>query len=178
VNWVLGAGGWGLAGLNQSDKVGPVGQVGQVGEPREPEIRHREPWPAINRAIVGIVHETGIALSILESAHRVTGEARLESVKVAVGELSAIEPPLLEFAWKAVVADGPDREARLDIEWRPARQYCPRCEREQRREGGSWSVYCADCGEPLRVEGGYELDLLEITYTETGKNGEGSDPDD
>lgn len=97
---------------------------------------------------------------------------------MAVGELSSVEPPLLEFAWTAVVADGPDREARLDIEWRSARQFCPRCEREKPRKSGSWSVYCPDCGAALRVEGGYELDLLEITYTETKADGEGKYPED
>ena len=56
------------------------------------------------------VHEMGIALEI----HRVCldaiapqGDGRIETVRLAVGELSAVEPDLLRFAWEAVVADGP-----------------------------------------------------------------------
>lgn len=88
----------------------------------------------------------------------------IERVLLAVGELSAVEPDLLRFAWEAVVADGPDQGAILDVEWRQATQFCPACNRHQERSEGSWLRLCSTCEQPLRVEGGHELDILELTF--------------
>ena len=57
------------------------------------------------------MHELGIATEIYRVSRRAgdeRGAGALERVKVAVGELSAVEPDLLRFAWEAVVRDGPD----------------------------------------------------------------------
>ena len=56
------------------------------------------------------MHETGIAMEIYAISRRTAdanGGGRLTSVKVIVGELSAIEPDLLAFAWEAVTAGEP-----------------------------------------------------------------------
>ena len=89
--------------------------------------------------------------------------ARIRAVRLAVGELSAAEPELLRFAWSAVVAEGPHAGAELKIEWRRARQYCPQCKREQERARGGWLRICPECGGFLLVEGGRELDVLDVT---------------
>ncbi len=112
------------------------------------------------------MHETSIAFSILETAQRLAGSGRLQTIRIAVGELCAVEPELLRFAWEAVVAGGTHASADLEIDWRPARQFCPNCNEEKSRDGGNWLVHCPDCGEALRIEGGYELEILEISYTE------------
>ncbi len=108
----------------------------------------------------------GIALEIHRVCREVLAEhggGRLEVVRMAIGELSAIEPELLGYAWQAVVADGPDADARLDITWCPARQHCSTCNEDKHRSEGSWLRICPDCAMPLEVSGGDELDVLEVT---------------
>jgi len=113
------------------------------------------------------VHELGIATEVHRLGRKqlegVPG-ARIESVIVAVGELSAVEPELLRFAWEAVVAGTPDAGATCVVEWRPARQWCDGCGAIAERAPGSWLRLCPRCGRPLRIEGGDELDLLRVHY--------------
>ena len=88
----------------------------------------------------------------------------MEEVQVAVGELSALEPELLRFAWEAVVENGPHAGCRLAIDWRPAHQLCPACGAEKPRAAGSWLRLCPDCGGPLQLEGGDDLDILHVSF--------------
>lgn len=109
------------------------------------------------------MHELGIATE----AHRicrasVPAEHRLVRVELAVGELSAVEPELLRYAWESVVADGPDAACTLVIAWCPARQTCARCGEIAERVRGSWLKLCPRCEQPLRVEGGQELDVVKV----------------
>jgi Zn finger protein HypA/HybF involved in hydrogenase expression len=109
----------------------------------------------------------GIAIEIhrcCREAVREHGEGRIERVRLAVGELAAVEPDLLDFAWQAVIADGPDAGAELEVVWCPARQHCPQCDDSKERAEGSWLRLCPDCGQPLSVEGGDELDVLQVTF--------------
>ena len=109
-------------------------------------------------------------MSIAAEIRRVSREAvgggpgRLEAVRVAVGEFSAVDPELLRYAWDALVGDGPDAGARLDVEWRPAKQSCAACGEDKPRAEGSWLRICPDCGMPLQVEGGRELDVLRVSW--------------
>lgn len=84
-------------------------------------------------------------------------------MKVAVGELSALEPELLVFAWEGLTSGTPDAGSVLDVEWRAARQECTSCGQAAERGRGSWLRVCDACGALLRVEGGDELDVLSIT---------------
>jgi hydrogenase nickel incorporation protein HypA/HybF len=95
-------------------------------------------------------------------------EGRIEHVRVAVGELSAVEPLLLGYAWEAVTAGSPHAGARLEVEWCAARQVCDACRTVPERPGSSWHRLCPGCGHPLRVEGGRELDVLEMGYVPQG----------
>ena len=116
----------------------------------------------------------GIAIEVYRTcreAVREHGGGRLQTVRLAVGELSAVEPDLLGFAWQAVVADGPDAEATLEIDFRPARQYCPVCATHTERSEGSWLRLCPACGMPLEVTGGDELDVLEVSFLEREEDG-------
>ena len=113
------------------------------------------------------VHELGIATEIYESCRAAVdreGSGRLQAVKVAVGELSAVEPDCLRFAWEAIVAAGPDAGCSLDIEWRPARQFCANCGEVKPRPETRWLRVCPDCWQPLRIDGGLELDVLEVSF--------------
>lgn len=109
----------------------------------------------------------GLAISIFETCRAAVarhGAGRLEWVRIAVGELSAVEPDLLRFAWEAVTAPTADAGARLDVEWHPARQHCPACRADKPRRDGTWFPVCPDCGAALEVEGGTELDVLQLSF--------------
>ncbi len=110
------------------------------------------------------MHELGIAMEVLRLSRERLGAAggRIASVTVAVGELSAVEPDLLRFAWEAAVRGTPDEGAAMAIEWCRARQTCASCGDVPERAPGSWLRLCPQCGGALRVEGGQELDLLRV----------------
>jgi hydrogenase nickel incorporation protein HypA/HybF len=112
------------------------------------------------------VHELGVAAEIYWQclAHARGFGARLERVTVAIGELSAVDPELLRYAWEAAIAGGPDRGVALEIEWRPATQACTACGKKAPRQPGCWRLYCPSCGRALAVHGGRELDLIRISY--------------
>ena len=64
-------------------------------------------------------------------------------------------------AGKAVIAGGTHARAVLEIDWRPTRQHCESCGVVARRPG-SWLLLCPSCSGPLHLEGGDELDLLQL----------------
>jgi Zn finger protein HypA/HybF involved in hydrogenase expression len=115
-----------------------------------------------------------LALEIHKVSRRAVaghGRGRIVSVKVAVGELSAVEPGLLARAFEALVLGGPDEGARLEIDWRPARQTCAACGDDRPRSCGTWMRLCSRCGLPLRVEGGADLDVLQVSFDADGETG-------
>ncbi len=117
------------------------------------------------------MHEASLALELLKITQGVLAEhggSRILRVKVAVGELSAVEPELLRYAWEAVTLESPAQGSVLEVEFFPARQVCPTCGPVQ-RSPGSWLPLCVSCGAPLRVEGGDELDLLEVEFDVNGE---------
>jgi hydrogenase nickel incorporation protein HypA/HybF len=114
------------------------------------------------------VHEVGIAAEIHRIARGAAdsrGGGKLESVTVAIGDLAAVEPDLLRFAWTAVVGGGPDEGARLVVDWKPARQICALCGDVPERAAGTWLRLCPRCQEPLAVVGGDELDVRTIAFS-------------
>lgn len=117
------------------------------------------------------MHELSVATALLDTCReelRTRGGTRIESARVAVGELSGVEPDLLAHAWDAVLAGTPSAGARLDIEYVPVRQLCPDCGAIEDRQPGTWLRLCPTCAAPLRLEGGDELDLVELAFqTET-----------
>jgi hydrogenase nickel incorporation protein HypA/HybF len=120
------------------------------------------------------MHETGIAMEIYAISRRTAdanGGGRLLAVKVIVGELSAIEPDLLAFAWEAVTAGSADAAARIDVEWHAARQICGGCGEIAERAPGTWLRLCPRCGGALRIEGGDELDVRDVTIEDADGGG-------
>ena len=116
------------------------------------------------------MHEMGLAIEIRRIAREAVasrGPGRIEIVRIAVGELSAVEPDLLEFAWEAAVAGTEDAASKLAVDFRPARQTCPACGEIAGRAPGSWLRLCPRCGDPLAVSGGDDLDVLRVVFEET-----------
>src|SRR5512141_1487787 len=114
------------------------------------------------------VHEMGLAVEIhriARDAAEAHGGGRLESVTVVVGDLAAVEPDLLEFAWSAAVHGGLDEGARLIVEWRPAHQLCARCGDVPERAAGTWLRLCPQCQAPLAVTGGDELEVRSVSFS-------------
>ncbi|HET7452180.1 MAG TPA: hydrogenase maturation nickel metallochaperone HypA [Thermoanaerobaculia bacterium] len=115
------------------------------------------------------MHETGLAADAYRIARQAAdgrGGGPIESVTLVVGELAAVEPDLLAFAWEAVVAGTADASARLVVEWRPATQQCAACGVIAERAPGSWLRLCPICGDALAVSGGDELDVRSVTFAE------------
>ena len=113
----------------------------------------------------------GIALEVYRTCRETVeahGGGRLRNVRLAVGELSAVEPELLVYAWEAVVADSGDTGAELVVEWHRADQRCSSCNESKDRAVGSWMRVCPDCGMPLEVTGGDELDVLDLSFDPDG----------
>ncbi len=126
------------------------------------------------------MHELSIAQEIYRvsrAAVAARGTGRLESVKVAIGELTAVEPDLLTFAWEALVGTGPDAGSVLEVEWHPARQFCVACDAEKPRAERTWLRLCPDCGGGLRISGGEELDVLQVAFLPDGGTPGGGDGD-
>ena len=115
------------------------------------------------------VHETALAAEILKIARasaEANGGGRLTAVSIVVGELSAVEPDLIAFAWEAVTSGTDAAGSTLEVEFRRARQICRVCGDVAERAAGSWLRLCPRCQEPLRVEGGDELDVARVTFEE------------
>lgn len=113
------------------------------------------------------MHELGIATEILRAVRTelaARGGGCLESVTVAIGELSAVEPALLVYAWQAVTVGSEQEGAQLVVEWVRAVQTCEACGEVADRQPGSWLRLCPFCERPLRVEGGRALELRELTF--------------
>ena len=114
------------------------------------------------------MHELNLATEIYRTCRATIdarGPGRLDSARVAIGELAAVEPELLVYAWEAVVSGGRDAAARLEVEWHPARQTCATCGEVKERAPGDWLRICPTCGGPVQVAGGDELDVIDLTYT-------------
>ena len=122
------------------------------------------------------MHELSLAQDVLRTcvARLPATAGRIERVRIAVGELSAVEPRLLGYAWEAVTAGGPHAGSLLEIEWCPARQVCDACGASPERPAGSWHRLCPNCGQPLRVEGGRELTVLEMAFVAVSAIEEGA----
>lgn len=120
------------------------------------------------------MHEMGVAAEIHRIARESVagrGAGRITRVRLAVGDLAAVEPELIAYAWDALVQGTPDEGAILDVDWRPARQTCPVCGDVPGRAPGSWLRLCPRCGGILRVTGGDDLDVLQVVFEEEEPEG-------
>lgn len=110
------------------------------------------------------MHELSLvqALARLVDAECRARGARARAVRVEIGELASVEPALLALAWDCAAPE----HGRLLVDHCPARQVCVDCGEVAERQPGSWLRLCPHCESPLRVEGGDELELVEIDFEE------------
>jgi len=113
------------------------------------------------------LHELSIATELFAACERnLPPGAALRSARIAIGELSSVEPELLQFAFEAVVHGTVHAGARLVIDRCPAVQRCGQCGTIAERQPGTWLRQCPRCQSQLQIEGGDELDLLELDVDE------------
>jgi hydrogenase nickel incorporation protein HypA/HybF len=108
------------------------------------------------------VHEYSLMTALMErveeeaAAHRAVAVHR---VRVIIGELSGVEPDLLESAFAIVRAGTICDGAALEIERVAARWACPACRRPL--DAGE-RLQCPACGTPAALASGGEILLGQI----------------
>jgi len=111
------------------------------------------------------VHELGIATSILETVREETRKhagARPTCVCVRIGEIAAVNPEALRFAFEALTRETDLERLALDIEICPLRFRCTGCQGVF--EVNDFAPACPKCGaQQTECVGG---DELEIAYLE------------
>ncbi len=110
------------------------------------------------------MHEFGIAETIVQTAldaARAHGAARVDVVRVRIGDLSGVVEEALRFAFESIADGTPAGGARLEIERAPVRCYCSSCGVEFAT--APLDYQCPACGAISGdVRGGREMDLVSI----------------
>ena len=116
------------------------------------------------------MHELSIAASIVdavtETAARYPG-ARVRTVRLRVGALSAVIEDSLQFCWGVTTEDTPLKDAKLEVRMLPVVVHCTACGADG--EIGVQSFRCPKCGEPaadLRQGRELEIEAIEIDEPE------------
>ena len=111
------------------------------------------------------MHELSIANSILDTVRAEAARrpgTRLTKVGLRVGELAGVDPESLDFCFNVLVSGTEFAPLALEIETRPRRQHCPRC--DQAFEVSDFDISCPECGNlETKCVGG---DELEVAYLE------------
>lgn len=111
------------------------------------------------------MHEMSIALDIITTvenemkAHKVHS---LKSIKMKVGELTAVEPDSLKFCLESAIDNTPLEGAKFYIEEIPFMGRCKGCACKFRLEK-YFSSPCPNCGEKNpEIISGRELDIVSM----------------
>jgi hydrogenase nickel incorporation protein HypA/HybF len=108
------------------------------------------------------VHEYSIVGALLhqvETEALARGATSVGRVRVALGELSGVDPELLETAYRTFRERTFCRDAELQIRTVPACWVCPSCGRTFAR---GEALRCLPCQAPARLESGDEILLEQI----------------
>ena len=119
------------------------------------------------------MHELSIAVAVVETlTERLLGEGseggrpRVESVTLAVGTLSGVDPAALRFAFPEAAAGTALEGAALEIEEVGVAAFCPSCGKEQAIPNVR-RLRCPVCKTPTpRVVKGRELEILRVAIVE------------
>jgi len=114
------------------------------------------------------VHEYSIVQSLLDRVDQVAGNyqvpgkppARVERLRLKIGELSGVEVPLLRSAFDLCRPQCPVcATAELEVETVAAQWRCPGCGTPFHR---GQALRCTPCGRPARLDAGDEIILERI----------------
>ncbi|MCF1426656.1 MAG: hydrogenase maturation nickel metallochaperone HypA [Shewanella sp.] len=110
------------------------------------------------------MHEYSIVSSLLEQCQQYVLENRAKGVArviVKVGELSGVEPALLQTAFDTFKEEGACHCAELELQLQPLTLFCSDC--NQNSEPGNRTVVCPQCGSfNTRVTDGEDLYLMQL----------------
>ena len=108
------------------------------------------------------MHEYGLMAALMERVEQEAaahGALAVHRVRVQIGELSGVEPELLDSAFAIVRAGTICDRAVLDIERVAARWECGRCHRPV---NAGEHLQCGVCGAPAVLAAGDEILLGQI----------------
>ena len=111
-------------------------------------------------------------LGLLEEEARRRGARRITRVRLRIGELSGIEPELLDTAFRYLSPGTLAEGARLDLQVEPLIGRCESCGKTFRIEG--FAFLCPTCGSPkVRVLSGEGmiLESIELEVEDGGSPG-------
>jgi hydrogenase nickel incorporation protein HypA/HybF len=114
------------------------------------------------------MHEFAIANSVLEAVRaeaRLRPGMRVAKIGVRVGDLAGLDPDALSFCFEALVKETDLDSVVLEIERRPQRHRCSRCDNEF--VVVDYETACPACGESFTVFiSGSELELAYLEMEE------------
>jgi len=116
------------------------------------------------------MHELSIIENVLEVAETKAREANshsIEAIKLRLGQFTAIARVALEFAFEVARRGTLAENARLDIEVVPMILYCVVCD-DRAQSLQPKSLICMQCGFPLKIVSGQELEIEYIEIEEPG----------
>lgn len=110
------------------------------------------------------MHELSIAQALMAQVLRAShdhGGGKVRMIRLSVGALSGVEPPLLARAFTIARAGTLADEAELQIETPPIRVRCPDCGAETEAQVNR--LVCGQCGNwRVTLTSGEELLLLSL----------------
>lgn len=110
------------------------------------------------------MHEMSIAQSLIDILREemLTHNAKtLRSVRLNIGQMSAIVPDALSFCFQIITGGTELEGARLIMDIIPLMGYCNECEKEF--EIKDYAFLCPSCGSTkINTIGGQDLSIVEI----------------
>jgi hydrogenase nickel incorporation protein HypA/HybF len=110
------------------------------------------------------MHEMSIAQSligIIEEEMEKHGATKLRSVRLHIGQLSAVVPEALSFCFPVITEGTALEGARLDMEVIPLKGYCRKCGEDFAIE--DYAFVCPTCASTqIESIAGQDLSIVEI----------------
>lgn len=111
------------------------------------------------------MHEMSITVNIIEivkNEMEKNGATRLDTLRVKVGQMTAVEPDSLRFCFEACIQGTPLEGALLEIEEVPLTGKCNRCHSHFKMDN-YFLTPCPDCGgKATEIVSGQELDIVSM----------------
>ncbi|MBN1996955.1 hydrogenase maturation nickel metallochaperone HypA [candidate division KSB1 bacterium] len=114
------------------------------------------------------MHETGLAqeiVNIVEEIARQHSPKQVIRITLNIGEMVAVVPDMLKFAFQAIVENTPLNNARLEVQIIPVTAVCNKCRKSFHISQFEFSCpYCSSVD--LTVRSGDEFLIKELEFKE------------